>query len=177
MGFHCTSRWKYYQTMKEVSCEWSQHMMILCTASKVRTTLQRLYHWLCNDIKFLGLLQGWKNLDFQLVLWESSSYIFLLRATPYSSKGAFVLSEMAGRTIARPVSLKMKKLFPRVFFLKNHLLHAYYSGFAWYGWRVLIKREIIVAMRMVWPVTSDIWKRPKFMILLKDDSPGLLPIG
>lgn len=77
MGFHCTTRWKYYQTMKEVSCEWSQHMMILSPASKVRTTLQRLYHWLCNDIKFLCPLQGWKNLEFRLVLWASSSNIFL----------------------------------------------------------------------------------------------------
>ena len=77
MGFHCTNRWKYYQTMKEVSCEWSQNMMILSTDSKVRTTLQRLYHWLCNDIKFLCLLQGWKNLEFRLVLWASSSNIFL----------------------------------------------------------------------------------------------------
>ena len=77
MEFHCTTRWKYYQTMKEVSCEWLQHMMILFTASKVRTTLQRLYHWLCNDIKFLCPLQDWKNLEFRLVLWAGSSNIFL----------------------------------------------------------------------------------------------------
>ena len=77
MGFHCTTRWKYYQTMKEVSCAWSQNMMILSTDSKVRTTLQRLYHWLCNDIKFLCPLQGWKNPEFRLVVWASRSNIFL----------------------------------------------------------------------------------------------------
>ena len=88
MEFHCTTRWKYYQTMKEVSCEWLQHMMILFTASKVRTTLQRLYHW--------------------------------------------------------PVSLKMKKGFSKSFFLKNHLLCAYYLRFDWSGWIVWLKGKLLL---------------------------------
>ena len=36
--------------------------------------------------------------------------------------------------------------------LKNVLLRAYYSGFDWSGWGALIKRQIIIATGMVWPV-------------------------
>ena len=39
----------------------------------------------------------------------------LLLAVKGFTKGAFHLSELAGRTIARPVNLKMKWLFRRVF--------------------------------------------------------------
>ena len=49
------------------------------------------------------------------------------------STGTFHLSELAGRTIARPE-----------FLLKNHLPRAYYLGFDWSGLIVLIKREIII---------------------------------
>ena len=42
--------------------------------------------------------------------------------------------------------------------MKNVLLRAYYLGFDWSGWRVLIKSEIIIATGMVWPVRSDKWK-------------------
>ena len=43
--------------------------------------------------------------------------------------------------------------FLRGFLLKNHPLPAPYLGFEWSSWRVLIKREIIVATRLVWPVS------------------------
>ena len=45
------------------------------------------------------------------------------------SKGAFHLTELAGRNMAGPVSLKMKSAFSKSFFLKTHLLRAYYLGF------------------------------------------------
>ena len=48
-------------------------------------------------------------------------------------RGTFHLSELAGRTIARPE-----------FLLKNHLPRAYYLGFDWSGLIVLIKREIVI---------------------------------
>ena len=44
--------------------------------------------------------------------------------------------------------------------MKNVLLRAYYLGFDWSGWKVLIKSEIIIATGMVWPVRSDKWKAP-----------------
>ena len=45
--------------------------------------------------------------------------------------------------------------FFQEFLLKNHLLHAFYLGFDWSGWIVLIKIEILLMMVMVWPVSSD----------------------
>ena len=39
--------------------------------------------------------------------------------------------------------------FFQEFLLKNVLLRAYYLGFDWSVWRVLIKSEIISAMEMV----------------------------
>ena len=56
---------------------------------------------------------------------------------------------------------KWNRLFPRVFRLKNVLFRVYYLEFDWSGWRVLIKREPIIATGMVWPVSSDKWKVPK----------------
>ena len=44
------------------------------------------------------------------------------------------------------------------FLLKNHLLPAYYLGFDWSAWIVLIKNEILATTRMVWPCSSDKWK-------------------
>ena len=55
---------------------------------------------------------------------------------------------------------KWNRLFPRVFRLKNVLFRVYYLEFDWSGWRVLIKRETIIATGMVWPVSSDKWKVP-----------------
>ena len=55
---------------------------------------------------------------------------------------------------------KWNRLFPRVFRLKNVLFRVYYLGFDWSGWRVLIKRETIIATGMVGPVSSDKWKVP-----------------
>ena len=69
-------------------------------------------------------------------------------------KGAFHLSELAGRTIARPVSLTMKSAFQENL-LKNHLLPAHYLGFAWSGGIVLIKNEILITRARVWPVSSQ----------------------
>ena len=51
--------------------------------------------------------------------------------------------------------------FFQEFLQKNHLFRAYYSWFGRSGQRVLIKREIIIAMGMVWPVSSDKWKAPQ----------------
>ena len=50
--------------------------------------------------------------------------------------------------------------FQEFFRLKNVLFRVYYLGFDWSGWRVLIKRETIIATGMVWPVSSDKWKVP-----------------
>ena len=50
--------------------------------------------------------------------------------------------------------------FSQEFLLKNHLLLPCYLGFDWSGWIVLIKRLIIIATGMVWPVSSDQWKAP-----------------
>ena len=50
--------------------------------------------------------------------------------------------------------------FQEIFRLKNVLFRVYYLGFDWSGWRVLIKRETIIATGMVWPVSSDKWKVP-----------------
>ena len=55
---------------------------------------------------------------------------------------------------------KWNRLFPKGFCWKKHLLHAYYSGFDWSGRIVSIQREIIIAMGMVWRVSSDKWKAP-----------------
>ena len=60
------------------------------------------------------------------------------------------MSELAGRTIAGPVGSNNEIGF----LLKNHLLGAYYLGFDWSGWRDLIKMEIIIALGMVWRVSS-----------------------
>ena len=72
------------------------------------------------------------------------------------TKGTFHLSELAGRTIAGPVSSDNEIGF----LLKNRLLGAYYLGFDSSGWRDLIKIEIIIALGMVWQVSSDKWKAP-----------------
>ena len=50
--------------------------------------------------------------------------------------------------------------FSKSFCWKTISFGEYYSGFDWSGWRVLIKREIIIATRMVWSVSSDKWKAP-----------------
>ena len=47
------------------------------------------------------------------------------------------------------------------FLLKYHVLGTYYLGCDWSGWRVLIKREIIIATGKVGPVSSDKWKAPQ----------------
>ena len=50
------------------------------------------------------------------------------------------------------------------FLLKNVFRRAYYLGFDWSSWRVLIKRKLIViATEKVWPVNSDKWKAPIFI--------------
>ena len=69
------------------------------------------------------------------------------------------LSKLAGRTIAGPVSLKMKWPFQE-FLWKNHLFRAHYSVFDWSGWIVLIKSEILVTTGRCWPLRLDKWKRP-----------------
>ena len=91
----------------------------------------------------------------------------MLRATGGCSVGASTWSalqksELAGRIMAGPwVILTMKKVFSKnFFFMKTHLLRAYYSRFDWSGWIVLIKSEILIATGMVWPVSSDKWKAP-----------------
>ena len=50
--------------------------------------------------------------------------------------------------------------FFREFLPNNHFLGAYYLGFDWYGWRDLSKMEILIALGIVWPVSSDKWKAP-----------------
>ena len=54
----------------------------------------------------------------------------------------------------------MKLAFSIGFLLKNYLLRAYSLGSDWSGRIVLIKSEILIKTRMVWPVSSDNWKRP-----------------
>ena len=54
----------------------------------------------------------------------------------------------------------MKSAISTVFLLKNVLLHACYLGFDWSGRIVVIKSEIIISTRMIWPVSSDKWKAP-----------------
>ena len=74
---------------------------------------------------------------------------------PHSgSSGTFHLSELASRTSQLASEMGF---FQRVL-LKNHLLRAYYLGFDWSGWIVLIKSEILITMGMVWPVSSGKWK-------------------
>ena len=48
---------------------------------------------------------------------------------PKVTKGAFYLSELAGRTIARLGGLIIKYAFFHEFLLNNHFLGAYYLGF------------------------------------------------
>ena len=76
-----------------------------------------------------------------------------------STKGAFHLSELAGRTsrIANEIDF-----FHRVL-LKKHLLRAYYLGSDWFRQIVLIKSEIV--MRREWSGRSVLTngKRPKFV--------------
>ena len=76
------------------------------------------------------------------------------------TKGAFHLSELAGRAITGPVSKQIKSAFSKGFLVKNHLLRAYYLGCDWPGWIVLIRSEILITTGMVWPVSSDKWKAP-----------------
>ena len=78
----------------------------------------------------------------------------------YPTKGAFHLSEFAGRAITGPVSKQIKSAFSKGFLVKNRLLLAYYLGFDWPGWIVLIRSEILITTGMVWPVSSDKWKAP-----------------
>ena len=61
---------------------------------------------------------------------------------------------------AGPVRKQMKSAISTVFLLKNVLLHACYLGFDWSGRIVVIKSEIIISTRMIWPVSSDKWKAP-----------------
>ena len=58
--------------------------------------------------------------------------------------------------------------FFQEFLLNNHFLGAYYLGFDWSGWRDLIKMEILIALGMVWPVSSD--KRTSTLSLLQSSS-------
>ena len=50
--------------------------------------------------------------------------------------------------------------FFQEFSLKDHLLRAYYSVFDRSCRTVMIKREIITATGMAWPVSSEKWKAP-----------------
>ena len=50
--------------------------------------------------------------------------------------------------------------FFQEFVLNNHFLGAYYLGFDGSSWRHLIKMEILIALGMVWPASSDKWKAP-----------------
>ena len=43
---------------------------------------------------------------------------------------------------------------------------ACYLGFDWSSWIVLIKSEILITTRMVWPVSSDKWKEPLHRVKL-----------
>ena len=63
--------------------------------------------------------------------------------------------------------------FSQEFLLKNHLLRAWYLGFDWSGWIVLIKSEILVTTGMVWLVSSDKWKAP-IKSLLRIDGKGMI---
>ena len=85
--------------------------------------------------------------------WSENSHKNLVL---YPTKGAFHLSELAGRTsqLANEMGFLQRVL------LKNHLLHAYYLGFDWSGWIVLIESEILITTGMVWPVSSGKWKAP-----------------
>ena len=71
-------------------------------------------------------------------------------------------SELAGRIMAGPwVILTMKKAFSKnFFFMKIHLLHAYYLRFDWSGWIVLIK--VRFSLRREWSGQSVLTngKRP-----------------
>jgi len=57
------------------------------------------------------------------------------------------------------------------FWWKNHLLRAYYLGFVWSGWIVLIKKEILIVTGIVWPVSYSKWKAPL------DQGQKLVPSG
>ena len=74
----------------------------------------------------------------------------------------FYGAQLAGRSMAGPVSLALK-LFKEFFAEKATLFgcfRACYLGFDWSSWIVLIKSEILITTRMVWPVSSDKWKEP-----------------
>ena len=70
------------------------------------------------------------------------------------------MSKLADRTIARPVSLKMKKVFSKALLLRNVHFHAHYLGFDLCDLIVFNKSEIHVSMWMGWPVSYDKWKAP-----------------
>ena len=64
------------------------------------------------------------------------------------------MSELAARTIARPVSLKMKEAFSKSFCWKTiSLVHTFWNLTDLVG--ELIKKEILIATGMVWLVSSD----------------------
>ena len=73
-----------------------------------------------------------------------------------NARGAFHLSELAGRTSQLANEMGF---FQRVL-LKNHLLRAYYLGFDRSGWIILMKSEILIMTGMVWLVSSGKWKAP-----------------
>ena len=56
--------------------------------------------------------------------------------------------------------LKMKQAFSKSFGKKTHLLRAYYLGFEWSGWIVLIDSEILITTKTVGSVSNDEWKAP-----------------
>ena len=48
--------------------------------------------------------------------------------------------------------------FSQEFLPKKHFFGACYLGVDLFGWRVLIKGEILIATGTVWLVSSDKWK-------------------
>ena len=66
--------------------------------------------------------------------------------------------------------------FFREFLPNNHFLGAYYLGFDWYGWRDLSKMEILIALGIVWPVSSDKWKAPP-VSTVSARTPGTMTSG
>ena len=76
-----------------------------------------------------------------------------LKTAAKETKGAFHLSELAGRTSHFDNEIG----FFQGLLLKTHLLLAHYLGS---GWIVLINSEILITTGRVRPVSSDKWKAP-----------------
>ena len=102
--------------------------------------------------------------------WQGWPQKVVCRSQTYSARGKLMLISDEARDLKRFPFVgtgrpdqsvwNWKRLFLRVFAEKTTFFRAYYSGFNWSGWIVLIKSKILVTTERVCQICSDKWKAP-----------------